>query len=339
MTDWKPDWNPLDGLARGRDDLLEFTEAEFSTDLYPMGFWLRFESNESALVQCAQSFLGRFPRPAAIPDTPDIVMRLLSHDVDEHVEPLARARSVYRMQGEYFYVTVGRDAVVIGDQKQGRIMGFLPRSLLPHSDFIAHHFVATAYVVIMGRGFVGAHAAGLVKNDKAVMVRAPQGTGKSTLAYAAVRRGFQLLGEDQVWLHWNAPQPEWWGVPWTLSLLPDARERFPELDGYRPTQMSNGEFKIVLDLDQVAPGAARIMAPPGTLVFLERGMHANARFFSLAPQEAFERFLNPLGEPAGPSHVGYTTAVEQLLERSAYVLQIGENLDDAVAALEELLQR
>lgn len=337
MTNWKPDWTQLHALARDRDDLLEFAEAELTADLYPMGFWLHFQSNEPALVQCAQSFFGRFPRPASPPNTPDIVMRLLSHDVDEHLEPPARARSVFRMQGEYFYMTVGRDAVVMGDQARGRIVGFAPRSLIKHSDFIAHHFVSTAFVIMMGRGFVGIHGAALVKNDKAVLLRAVQGSGKSTLSYAAVRCGFQLLGEDVVWLHWNAPQPEWWGVPWTLSLLPDAQERFPELAAYTPTRMSNGEFKIILDLDQVAPGAARITAPPGTLAFLERGTRQTARFLPLDPQEAFERFVNPLGEPAGPSHVGYTTAVEQLLTRPAYVLQIGEDLKDAVAALDELL--
>jgi hypothetical protein len=101
--------------------------------------------------------------------------------------------------------------------------------------------------------------------------------------------------------------------------------------------MSNGELKIILDLDQVVPGAARITAMPGILAFLERGTQQTARFFPLDPQEAFERFVNPLGEPAGPSHVGYTTAIEQLLTRPAYVLQIGENLDNAVAALNELL--
>lgn len=338
MTAWKPDWSHLPGLAHRRDDILEFATAELGIDLYPMGFWMRFESNEPALVQCAQSLFGRFPRPTSIPDTPDIIMRLMSHDVDEHLGPLARARSVFRMQDEYFYVTVGRDAVVTGDQTRGHIFGFVPRSLMQYPDFITHHFVSTAYVIIMGRGFVGIHGAGLVKNEKPVMIRAKQGTGKSTLAYAAVRRGFQLLGEDQVWVHWNAAQPEWWGVPWTLSLLPDAQKWFPELAAYTPTQMSNGEFKIVLDLDQVAPGAARIMTPPGTLAFLERGAYQTARFFRVGPEEAFERFVNPLGEPAGPSHVGYTTAVEQLLKRPAYVLQIGENLDDAVAALDELLQ-
>lgn len=337
MNDWKPDWSQLQALARGRDDILEFAGAELTADLYPMGFWLRFETNEPALLECAQSFFGRFPRPASLPATPDIVIRLLCHDVDEHRAPVDRARSVYRMQGEYFYVTVGRDAVAIGDQRRGRVMGFLPRSLLPYPDFIAHHFVASAYVIIMGRGFVGFHSAGLVKNERAVLLRAAQGAGKSTLAYAAVRRGYQLLGEDQVWLHWNVDPPEWWGVPWTISLLPDARDRFPELAAYTPTRMSNGELKIILDLDQVAPGAARITAVPGKVAFLERGTSLRARVIPLEPPAAFERLLNPLGEPAGPSHVGYTTAVEQLLRRPAYVLRIGTDLDDAVAALDALL--
>jgi hypothetical protein len=182
------------------------------------------------------------------------------------------------------------------------------------------------------------HGAGLERNSKSLMLRAWQGTGKSTLAFACVRRGYRLLGEDVVWVHWDSPRQEWWGAPWTLSLLPDVQDFFPEFAGAPTTVMSNGEHKILLDLDRIAPGAAVVTTPPGILVFLERHAAEGSETLPLTPPEAYDRFIHPLCEPAGPSTPGYTTAAEQLLARPAFLLRLGTRLDAAVGELDKLLE-
>lgn len=334
---WKPDWSELDERARVRDDILEFVHADLTVDLYPMGLWLRIETNDERILTAARGSFGRYVRPPQLPGAPDVQMTLLAHAVDDRVEPRARGRTLFRFNRDQFYVSAGRDAVMAGSFERGRIFGFFPPSLIRDEQFIRQHFIESGfYIVLRSRGFAGLHGAGLIKNGHAVMLRAWQGTGKSTLAFACVQRGYRLLGEDVVWVHWASPDREWWGAPWTLSLLPEAQAFFPALAGIEPTVMPNGELKIVLDLDQLMPDATVVTTPPGSLVFLERHSGENSKIAVLTPQEAFHRFINPLGEPAGPSHVGYTNAVEPLLARPSYLLQMGTRLDGAVAALDTL---
>ncbi len=339
MIDWKPDWSELDVIARARDDIREFARVEFVEQFFPMGLCVQLETNDRDLLQATRESFGRYPRLNTA-TTPDIMMRLFADEVDDALEPQRRPQSLFRLQGDYFYISAGRDAIVMGDRPRGRAFGFLPRSLVRHHDFLRMNFInGIVFAILMTRGFVGMHGAGLVKEGRSLMLRAKPGSGKSTLAFACVRRGYQLLGEDQVWVHWDSPQQEWWGAPWTLSLLPDAKNIFPELADYSLTVMFNGERKIVTDLDIVAPGAAVTTTLPGILVFLERHTAPGSQIFSVEPREAYRRFLMTIIEPPGPSQVGYTTAAEQLLARRAYMLRVGTDLDAAVNAVDELLQR
>lgn len=338
-ADWKPDWRELQEAARARDNVLEFAPAPVTDDLYPMGMRLRVETNDPAVLEAARQSFGRYPHPAVAGGAPDVTIRLLVHAVDDQAAPHERGRSVARLHENYFYVTVGRDAVVMGDMARGRVFGCIPPSLVLDPEFIRHHFIESGfYFVLRARGFVGMHGAGLERDGRSVMLRAWQGTGKSTLAYACVRRGYHLLGEDVVWVHWDSPRQEWWGAPWTLSLLPDSQDFFPEFAGAATTVMSNGEHKILLELDRIAPDAAVVTTPPGILVFLERHAAARSEAVSLTPSQAYNRFVHPLCEPAGPSTPGYTTAAEQLLSRPAYLLRLGANLDAAVDELDRLLE-
>src|SRR5581483_1186889 len=335
---WKPDWSELTARAQGRDEVMEFARPELVQEFYPMGLRVRLETNHPDILAAACESFARYPTPRVPPDVPDITLRLFVQEVDDGIEAARRARSVFRVQEHYFCVTAGRDAMMMGDQARGRVFGFLPPSLVSDHQYVRHHFIeAGFYVILMTRGFVGVYGAGLAKDGRAILLRGWQGTGKSTLAFACVRRGWQLLGEDKVWAHWASPAQEWWGAPWTLSLLPDAQHFFPELAAQPVVPMSNGEQKIVLDLDQIAPNAVVMRTASGVLVFLERHMGTDSHVSALTPPQAFHHFLNPICEPAGPSHVGYTTAVEQLLARPSYRLQLGTQLDAAVDALEELL--
>jgi hypothetical protein len=335
----KPDWSELEARARVRDEVMEFADAGLSEDVYPMGLRLHVETNDARILQVARSSFGRYPTPANVGKLPDVTMRLLVHDVDDGLPASERARTLFRLSGDSFYVTAGRDAVMAGDFARGTVFGFLPPSLVADSEFIRQHFVESGfYLFLRSHGFVGMHGAGLVKNGNAVMLRAQEGTGKSTLAFACIRRGYQLLGEDVVWVHWASQRQEWWGAPWTLNLLPDAARFFPALKDRETTVMPNGEHKIVVDLERIMPHAAVVTTPPGILVFLERHAGAASGTVRVTPQEAFQRFINPLGEPAGPSHVGYTTAAEQLLAKPSYVLRMGSDIESAVSALDTILE-
>jgi hypothetical protein len=341
MIDLKFDWSELENIAHARDEIMEFARVEFAEDFYPMGLCVRFETDDGDLLQAARESFGRYPRDvmrdATRQGTPDMIIRLCTHAVDDKLTPEQRGRSIFRLQDDYFYVSAGRDAIMVGDRARGRVVGFLPRSLAPRRDYIRAHFVEGGfYAILMSRGFVGIHSAGLVKDGHAVLIRARPGGGKSTLAYACLKRGYQLLGEDKVWVHWNSPEQEWWGAPWTLSLLPEAKNIFPELAVYPLTPIFNGELKMLFDIEALGYGAI-VRTPPGVMIFLERHDDAASYFSLLELRDAHRRYLDTIIEPPGPSHVGYVNAAEQLLARPSYVLRAGRQLDAAVDALDDLL--
>ena len=100
------------------------------------------------------------------------------------------------------------------------------------------------------------------------MIQAEAGTGKSTLAYAATRRGLGVLAEDVVFVRPDPSggPPGLWGSPWRLHLLPDAPALFPELAGLDSRRQMNGEWKLEIDVVARFPGAPTPHAPVGPQV-------------------------------------------------------------------------
>lgn len=88
------------------------------------------------------------------------------------------------------------------------------------------------------------HAAAVVRRGQGYLLVGGSGSGKSSLAYALVREGFELLAEDYVFVRSGPDGPELLGSPRSLRLLPDARQIFPELTDRPIRRQVNGELKI-----------------------------------------------------------------------------------------------
>ncbi|MEZ4646066.1 MAG: hypothetical protein R3E31_25660 [Chloroflexota bacterium] len=89
-------------------------------------------------------------------------------------------------------------------------------------SFVRHTFIESMPQILLGgRGYVAVHAACVVKNGVSLMLCAPAGTGKSTLAFTCLRHGYQILAEDVVQVQATPPM-QLWGLPWKFHLLPDA---------------------------------------------------------------------------------------------------------------------
>jgi hypothetical protein len=97
------------------------------------------------------------------------------------------------------------------------------------------------------------HAAALRRGATALLLAGPSGMGKSTLAYAASRRGAGLFAEDYVWVQ-QRPRFRLWGRPRGFHLPVEAARFFPELAGRAPAILANGKAKIAVPVPR--PGRA-----------------------------------------------------------------------------------
>jgi hypothetical protein len=255
---------------------------------------------------------------------------MFEHEVDDG----RLSQPVFRAAGSLLYQATGRDSVLVADLASGFAYGYFSATTLASSAFFRWHFLELAFFQMLeARGWMGVHAAALVKNGRAILLRAPSGGGKTTLAYAGARQRFQALAEDVVWL--EPGEGRWWGMPWSFHLLPDAKKLFPELDGYRPVLQTNGEMKLEVNPEQLRPNSTAVCARPGPVVLVERLAGGRSRLESISASTAREAWSAALtGQELQRVH--HRKHLERLLAGDTYRLYFGDDIDRAVALLEGL---
>src|SRR5881396_1577389 len=128
---------------------MEFARPNLVEEFYPMGLWLRVETDAPEVLATARESFARFPPTARRNDSPDVELRLLVNNVDDELKPDARPPALFRLQGDYFYITAGRDATVIGDLVRRRVVGFVPRSIFHGADYLRHNFIEASFYGIL----------------------------------------------------------------------------------------------------------------------------------------------------------------------------------------------
>jgi hypothetical protein len=180
------------------------------------------------------------------------------------------------------------------------------------------------------------HAAAVARGGRCVLLTGSDGAGKSTLAYACLCGGMQLLAEDVVF----AAEPGWpltvYGNPWRLHLLRDAPRFFPELCDAPASRQLNGEEKIVVDVAARFPNAPITSAKAFSVLSVE-GAGGKTSILE-ANREAVIRSLTQFrGNP--PVHLGLMEqAAKALLQGPIGRLQVGSDPVAAVAVISDWLE-
>lgn len=126
-----------------------------------------------------------------------------------------------------------------------------------------------AQLVLRARGLYHVHAAGVVAPDgRAWLLAGESGCGKSTIAYALMRAGWRVLGEDGVLLQRsdNSLIAHAWRDMLQVSI--ELAEYFPELRAHRAmVNWSEPRHRVSITSPVVQH------APIAALVFLDRARH------------------------------------------------------------------
>jgi hypothetical protein len=313
---WQPRWLPEDLVA-----------ARF----VPMGLVLDLVTNSARILEAARLCFGGYG--AADAERPaDFELRLFA----ERSEPVPNAaQPLLRCAGPYLFQASGGGSVLVADRAAGVAFGHLAPATVADMPLLQSRYLEAALGYLLEcRGFVGVHAAAVARGGRGLLLRGRSGQGKTTLAYAAARRGLQAVAEDVVWV--ETARERWWGRPWTFHLLPDARQLFPELAGLKPERQLNDEMKLAVDLELVRRGSTAPSAAAGAVVLLERQRGGASALVALEPAAARREWAE--GSAARESEPpAYGEAVDRLLRHGAWKLRLGNDLDAALDLLEPLL--
>jgi hypothetical protein len=325
-----PSQRPAQALPA--NSLLEQLQPTMGRTFRLAGAALRFETDDQRVMHLATTMFERYGPPADDPGDP-LVLRVMVHAPAAAAPPFSTP--VYRTHGHLLTIVVGPDGNGVADLLAGYAFAIVSPALVDVA-WRLQQVIGTLSLAMLGPagGHVPLHCACVARGGRSVLVRGHSGAGKSTFAYACIRRGYQVVSDDVVHIAGGA-EPRAWGIPWRFQLLPDATRFFPELAGSEARLQPNGERKIDVDVAHRFPGRAVPSAPLGPLLVLSR--RPGPTEIERVPDEEASSEI----EPVWPWQVGWSATHQTLLDAVArngvYRLTTGAEPDAMVDALDAFL--
>ena len=288
-------------------------------ELFPLGVRTRIHSTDAGLLRIAADAYAVWAEPpvAAEDEPASVTIRLSVDAVDDG------GRLDVRVDGPDLAM---RGAGVDGRADAVRREAWCAVSPSVAAD--AHRagdVLDTLVLFLVTRaGRVPLHASGFVAGETAFVLAGPSGTGKSTLALAAQRRGLHVLSDDTVYVQLS-PVPRVWGFPRPIHVFP---EQAPPADD-SSLRLRSGKLKAAVPL--ASGPSRRSFADRSILVLLERG--SEVRIEAVSVDQAVERMLDLLEPGFDHFRDQLPAAVRAVAMSGAYRLTLSADPEEAIAAL------
>jgi hypothetical protein len=310
---------------------------------YPLlGVPLEVRSNSPAVIAAAERAFGGWHglEPELIEANEPCVVSLVVYPAEEprtiqrvpDREP--RTSFTMRFHSDCFLGTDGTN-LLTAQLDRGLALGFVTPELVADEARLRHHALELlALALVARRDRVPIHAGAIAWRGRAVLLAGHSTAGKSTLCYACLRDGFQLLSEDVVYVSLRRGL-RLWGMPWQIHLLPNAVRHFAELADIPSALLANGKRKLTVETSAFGSNRARRQADRAAVCIVERGAGAASALEPIDQCVAVAALSHDL-ESGFDLHGTTTAAAEALVAGGAYRLRVGSDLAGAVGLLREL---
>ena len=178
------------------------------------------------------------------------------------------------------------------------------------------------------------HAAAVAHGGRALLLAAPSGTGKSTLAYACHAHGLDLLSDDHVRVQLE-PSPRVWGWPARVRLLVETAERLRA--PHAPAHELDPKRKAVVDARD-GMSAARLVADDAMVCLLSRDGGPLA-LEPLTPAAAARALADQIAPGFDRFPARWPGVVRALTQQGGWRLNLSHDPHDAVPIVRDLLVR
>lgn len=219
----------------------------WSEEIPVLGIRVRFEYGTGDVRRAVQAAFGPWrDLPAQLVSDRAVTVRIEVHSGHESRAQHAPVR--YWMPDRERLVATAPNSFACADRNRGEAVADVSRGLAADSDHFRYTIVeAMTLFLLSGLDRQPFHCAAVVRDGAGVLLTGPAGIGKSTLAYAAMRGGFQVFAEDLVWVQ-QRPSVRLWGLVSVIRLSPGAARFFPALARQRKTLLANGQLKVAVPI-------------------------------------------------------------------------------------------
>ena len=324
--------------AATRDPLGRAVRVDIAGEFVPLGIRLRLETNSPSILEAYRTSFGGYGVAQRALKTPRFVIRLLVDPAFDEGPPWADP--VFRSHDDFFYVCVGRQNTAIADLRRRLAIGFVAPGMAQDAGFLRKTFLEclTLTMVTHGTGATHTyvHASAVAMGGQGLLFSGPGESGKSTLAYACARRGFQVVTDDVVYLRDGRNGLIAWGRPWQLHFLSDCARFFPELKRRTESLLEANLDKLEIEVEEFLPDRLQVVCEPAAVFFLDRSGHSTT-CEALNPREAVELLARDMIYDLPEVMEKHRRSWLQLAQRGSYVLRYGEDLDSVVDLLESFV--
>ena len=314
-------------------------ELPFTVTLPVLGLPTRFATNDREMLELVDEAFGVWgvltPESWVHDSDAQPPIQVDVEVVDVRDDSDAAAPIVHRTSGDLRFVARAGTSVATSDPERRTATIRATRTLVAdRTRFRSEMLEAVVLALLSCQDRHPVHAAAVAHRGHAVLLAAPSGTGKSTLAYACHAAGLDLLGDDHVRVQLE-PSLRVWGWPTRVRLPADIAARM----GGSPSdeRLSKGNQKEVIDARH-GMSVGRLVASDATVCILTRdgGPLALEPLDPDAVARALEEQLAP-GFDRFPAR--WPAVLRALTARGGWRLNLSADPHDALPVVRDLVAR
>jgi hypothetical protein len=255
---------PDSAAAAGADPLRYNVDLPFRATFHPMGYAVEVSSNSAHVVSVAAKLWQRYPR---LSDAQPVRIHIIAGGPQPD-SPRHRTRP--RGEAHLFSIVHGPHDFAVADLSAGFAFASLSEESISDPSGLVYYFLEPlAYAMLGARSFVFIHASCISRDGKAIVLCGASGSGKTCLAYACARRGWDYVSGDAVHIVRARGSRTVIGRPYEIRFRESAMEIFPELARWPAEVRPNGKIDLEIDAEELGISTS-LRCSARHIVFIER---------------------------------------------------------------------